>query len=150
MDPRLPSLLRTAAEASSAITSLSLLANRAGLLTLDFGRMLGTLLAPARPATVRLGWGMQLLNGIGLAAGYAALFRRARPSLAAGMLVGLGHAALAAGGLELLRRVHPRANEAGLRHLTPTAYGPLTVPGLVGGHLIYGGLIGRGLSRAGW
>lgn len=150
MDPRPKTFLKTATEASCAITALSYLSNRAGLLSLDFGRMLGTMVAPARRSTVRLGWAMQLLNGIGLAAGYAALFRFLRPSPRNGLFVGLAHGVLAGVGLEALSRLHPRPREAGLRHLTPTAYGPLTVPGLLGGHLVYGGLIGRGLARAGW
>jgi hypothetical protein len=89
------------------------------------------------------------MNGLILAFGYRAAFRVARvaPDSRAGLVLGAAHFAAAMAGLALAPHLHPRAREAGLKRLRPTAYGPMTVPGMLIGHLVYGAIVGRALNR---
>jgi hypothetical protein len=117
-------------------------------MTLDFGRMLGTTVRPDRRSTRALGWIMHGVNGLLLALGYRALFRAARvaPDAQSGVILGTVHFAAALAGLAIAPHLHPRPRQAGLRPLRPRAYGPMTVPGMLVGHLVYGAIVGRALT----
>lgn len=143
-------VLKAGTAATSALTALAVPALGLGLLRLNFGRMLGTALGPDRPRTQALGWGVHVLNGLVLAGGYQLAFRalHARASAPRGAALGLLHGAAALAGLALLPRVHPRPLAAGLKPLSPAAYGPLTVPGMLLGHVVYGAVLGAMLNGA--
>ncbi len=117
-------------------------------MTLDFGRMLGTTVRPDRPSTRALGWVIHGVNGLLFPLGYRAVFRSARvaPDAKSGVILGAAHFAASVAGLAIAPHVHPRPRQAGLRPLRPTAYGPMTVPGMLVGHLIYGAIVGRALT----
>ena len=62
--------------ATGALTGLTLVSRTLGLLRLDFGRLLGTLLAPDSGRTRTVGWGLHVANGTLFAFGYQLLFRK--------------------------------------------------------------------------
>ncbi|HEX9402155.1 MAG TPA: hypothetical protein VF912_18765 [Anaeromyxobacter sp.] len=136
------------AAATAAITVLSAASRALGLMTLDFGRTLGTTVRPDRRSTRALGWIMHGANGVLFALGYRALFRAARvaPDAQSGVILGAAHFAAAIAGLAVAPYVHPRPRQAGLRPLRPTAYGPMTIPGMLVGHVVYGAIVGRALT----
>ena len=135
--------------ATAVITSVAVVSNWLGLLRLNFGRMLGTALAHESAATQALGWGLHFANGAALALVYREVFRRAgipaRPL--AGAVLGVGHFLAAMLFMALVPRVHPRPEQARLRPLRLFAYVPLTFPGMLVAHVIYGALVGWLLAR---
>lgn len=126
------------------VTALSLVGRALGLVRLSFGRVLGTVLAPDGPETRAVGWSLHFLNGAVLALVYRELFRRtsvpAGPK--SGAAAGLLHSLLSLAALGLFPRLHPRPRQAGLRPAHPYAYGPLTIPGMLAGHALYGAIVG--------
>lgn len=132
-----------------ALAALAIPAKHLGLLRIDFGRMLGTAVAPPSAAAKPIGWSLHLANGVMLAAGYRAAFAlsQTRPSLRAGAWLGAAHFVAAMLALAVLPDIHPRPRAAGLRRLAPAAYGPMTVPGMLAGHIVYGSIVGARLSR---
>lgn len=137
------------AAAAAGLSGLALASNALGLLRLDFGRLVGTFLAPDSARTRRLGWSLNLVNGALLALGYGEVFRRLRlwPGAPAGALLGLAHGAGATALVAALPQIHPRPRQAGLRPMSVDAYGPLTLPGMLLGHVLYGALVGWLLER---
>ncbi|HEU5314669.1 MAG TPA: hypothetical protein VFX49_01055 [Chloroflexota bacterium] len=130
--------------ATGLLSGAVVAANRLGLLRLDFGRMLGTLLGPDTARTRALGWALNMANGVVFAFGYREAFRRLGmfPGAPAGLVVGVPHSLMAMALVAAMPYVHPRPKEAGLRDMSPFAYGRLTLPGMVLGHVMYGVLVG--------
>jgi hypothetical protein len=145
---RAQQVAKAGAAATAALTAVALPAMALGLMRLNFGKMLGTAVAPDSRRTRALGWGLHTLNGLLLAGAYQAVFRMmgSQPTAARGALLGVAHAGVALAGLSLLPRVHPRPFTAGLRPLSATAYGPLTLPGMLAGHIVYGAVAGAALG----
>ena len=142
--------LACGAATTVAVTVLLEVANRLGLLRLNFARLLGTLLLPDGRSARALGWTLHYLNGTGFAVFYRAAFALAglRPAPPSGAALGAAHSLVALGVLAALGGAHPRRRQAGARPLSPTAYGPLTLPGMVTGHVIYGAVVAWLLSLA--
>jgi hypothetical protein len=128
---------------------MSATARALGVMTLDFSRAIGTAFRRDGPATRAMGWAIYATNGLLLALGYRAVFRVARvaPDSRAGLVLGTVHFGAALAGLAVAPHLHPRAREAGLKPLRPTTYGPMTIPGMLIGHLVYGAIVGRALKR---
>lgn len=133
------------AAAMAVITVLMTVSERLGLVRLNFGRLLGTAVHADGAGTRLLGWTLHVANGVGFPLAYRELFRRAgvSPGARHGAAAGQGHFGGAALFIALLLRVHPRPEEAGLRPFGPFAYGSMTVPGMLMGHVIYGAIVGR-------
>ena len=149
MERTLDSLPRTFASGAAGTAVLSALvapALRRGWLRLDFGRVLGTALAPDGPDTRTVGWALYALTGMALPLGYRVLFELSGrgPSARLGAVIGVAHGAAALAGLASARRLHPRPRQADLR--PPDEYGALTLAALLAGHVLYGAVVGAVLS----
>ncbi len=135
--------------ATGTMTGLTLVSKTLGLFRLDFGRLLGTLLAPDSGRTRAVGWGLHAANGTLFALGYQLLFRKLGmwPGAQGGALLGLAHAGAALGVLAALPSLHPRPRQAGLQEPGSFSYGPLTIPGMLLGHVLYGAIAGWAMGR---
>lgn len=96
-----------------------------------------------------MGWGLNFVNATLLGFAYQQAFRWLGmwPSAASGALLGLAHAAGATAFVAAAPYVHPRPKQAGLKEMGPFAYGPLTIPGLVMGHVLFGAIVGWFIGR---
>lgn len=145
------SALATAGAGLLATAELSVMSEAAralGLVRVDFPRVLGTTIIPNVQRARRLGWVMQAANGVLFAFAYQPVLRR-RPGIATGAALGFLHFAAAMTWLALVPRRHPRPGTAGVRPLSPTAYGAMAVPGMLLGHLAYGATLGAAAARRG-
>ena len=120
-----------------------------GVMRLDFGRMLGTVVMPDSGEARTIGWGLNFVNGAAIALAYRQAFRWLGmwPGAASGALLGLAHAVGAMAFVAAAPYIHPRPKQAGLRKMGPFAYGPLTVPGMVLGHALFGAIVGWFIGR---
>lgn len=136
--------------AITSVTALAAASDALGLLQLSFGRVLGTMLGPDRAATRAAGWTWHVLNGVAFALAYRELFRRSPlpAGPVGGAAAGVGHCLLGTAAIALLPRLHPRPLQAGLRSFGPAAYGPMTLPGMLLGHVFYGAIVGWFLRPA--
>jgi len=100
--------------------------------------------------TVRALVGGVVATGL-MALGYQQLFRRLGmwPNAVSGALVGLAQAILSMGFIAALPAVNLRSKEGGLKQMGPYAYGSLTIPTLVVGHVLYGAIVGWSIGRQG-
>ncbi len=128
--------------ATAIMSGMNELAPTLGLPKLDFPRLLGGAVTPKPQQAKRLGWVLQFLHGGLLACGYALIWnsKRAKPSAASGGVLGLAHGAVAALSMPLMLRVHPRPPEMELD--APA------IAGIVGGHTLYGAVVGAVYGRA--
>jgi len=123
--------------------------NQLGLMRVDFARVLGTLFMPDGAKARALGWVMSFVNGALFAVGYQQALRRTGMFAGApsGALLGVAHGMAAIGAVAAMPKVHPRPRQAGLEKMGPSAYGSLTVPGMLLGHMLFGALVG---AATGW
>ena len=136
--------------AAAVFGLLSVIANAMGLWTLDFGRILGTFFLPPSPLAVMIGWIGHLASGAIFAVLYLGLFRltQIRPSAIIGGSFGFVHAFLSMAIFAVLPTLHPRPAAAGLERFTLAAFGDLTVPGLLIGHIVFGAVVGHIMQLA--
>jgi hypothetical protein len=69
------------------------------------------------------------------------------PNALSGAVLGLAHAAGTTALVTAASYVQPRYKRAGLKGMGPFAYGPLTVPGIVLGHVLFGAMVGWIIGR---
>lgn len=143
------SALVAGACATAALTGGTLASNAIGLTRLDLPWMLGTSVTADRRLARAAGWALHAFNGVALARGYRAVWRRAgvAPNARRGALLGLVHGLASLGYMAAAPRVHPRPAVAGLRPFAPTAYGPAWIPAMVFGHMLYGAVFGACVAQ---
>ncbi|HXI14840.1 MAG TPA: hypothetical protein VNM48_00615, partial [Chloroflexota bacterium] len=111
-------------------------------------RVLGTLFMPDGTKARALGWGLNVVHGALFAVGYQQALRctgmfAGAPS---GALLGVAHGLASMGAVAAMPKMHPRPRQAGLEKMGPSAHGPLTVPGMLLGHMLFGALVGAAIG----
>lgn len=130
-----------------AMTLMTETGRMTGMVGADLTRYQGCILLGRSEggAPLLAGLGMHLAMGAVLAIGYAGLFALlGEATWWGGAMVGAVHGIFAGAGFPALDAINPCVKDGRMRGFGPfgRGYGPMMILGLLGGHLIFGAVIG--------